>query len=89
MSDKVVGLRGAATSQREVCEGCVGTLQDALEKAQSGEAVGAYIVIRYHDGTASWQGGGKVGGFTMLGAMATAHEDLMDINRGQPSEDWE
>lgn len=83
MEKKVISLNGGPTGEREICSGAVAALTDALEKAKSGELIGVVIVERYFDSAAGYQIGGKMGGYTMLGAFELARAEMIDVNRAE------
>lgn len=83
MSDKVVALNGAFNGEKEVRQGCVDTVHEVLDRAESGDVIGAMIVSLHHDGTCSWHYGGSVGGFAMIGAIEMARHDLAKLVAGE------
>lgn len=82
MADNVIGLNGAPRGQREVSAPCVNVLRDLLERAEAGEVIGVGISALHHDGDASYYVCGRVGGFSMVGALDMVRADLVEINRG-------
>jgi len=79
--EKVVSLYGGPTGVAEPNELCIAALEDALEKARSGEVIGVSIIRLHRDGCASWINGGFIGGFSFLGAVNMVAAELIKINR--------
>jgi len=77
----VVSLHGGPTGERERSEACVATLRRYLEMAEAGEISGVALVGLYHDGAACWHLGGRVGGYSMLGALEMVRSDLVEVNK--------
>lgn len=82
MTERIVSLHGKPTGQREVSKVCVDALRDLLERAQAGEVVGVGLAALHCDGEASYHLCGRVGGYSMQGAVEMVRADLVDINRG-------
>lgn len=80
MTENVASLFGGPIGQREVVESAVKAAQELLEAVEAGEVVGVAIVRLHHDRLASYQLGGRIGGFALLGALETAKADLIEIN---------
>ncbi len=78
----VVSLFGHPTGERKVSEAAVSVAQEALEQAAAGEVIGMVVVKLHHDGLASFHIGGRVGGYSIVGAMTVAQQDLVDMARG-------
>ena len=79
---KVVSLTEEPAGKREVSEVCVDTLRDLLQRAEAGEVVGVGLAVLHHDGDASYHVAGRIGGFSMSGALACVQAEICDINRG-------
>ena len=80
MSDNVISLTGELTGQKEVVESTVEQLETLLEAAKSGQIVGiAYATLEY-DRTACFGVVGRVGGFSMVGALDAAKHILTAEN---------
>lgn len=79
--EKVVSLWGHPTGERVVYEGAVSVVQEALPEVESGEVIGVVIVKLHHDGLCSYQVGGRVGGYAMIGGLQVAAHDVMQVVR--------
>ena len=79
--EKVVSLWGHPTGEREVYDGAVAVVQEALPEVESGEVIGVVIVKLHHDGLCSYQVGGRVGGYSMIGGLHVATDDVMRVVR--------
>jgi hypothetical protein len=69
--DNVRSMFGGPSTTRESNAAAVEVLEDALERARSGEIVGVGIVMADHDGRACFSLGGLIGGYADLGAAYT------------------
>jgi hypothetical protein len=83
MTDKVTSLYGDQISTGEPVQSCVNTLRKVFEQAEAGEVVGVALVCLYRDGAGGYHVAGRVGGYSMLGAMEAARADLLDVVRGE------
>jgi hypothetical protein len=79
---KITSINGATISTGEPNEIAVRMLEDALERAKSGDLVGVGIVMRHSDGCGSFSLGGSVGGYSMLGALEMVRDQIVSLNRG-------
>lgn len=82
MTGAVTSLFGGPVGLPEPNDACISTLRKFLEMAEDGEVLGVAIVALDKDACARWAVSGKVGGYSILGALDTAKAELMDINRG-------
>jgi hypothetical protein len=80
---KVISLDGGPIGLPERNENAVATLREALEMAEAGEIVGIGVVMLHKDAMGSYRFGGKVGGYSMLGAIDVMKADLMEVVRGE------
>lgn len=78
----ITSINGATISTGEPNQIAVKVLEEALERARSGDLVGVGIVIRHSDGCASFTLGGSVGGYSMLGALEMVRDEIVSLNRG-------
>ncbi|WP_150524016.1 4-hydroxythreonine-4-phosphate dehydrogenase PdxA [Roseibium sediminis] len=79
--DKVVSLNGGPISQPgEPNAQCVEALEKALEMARAGAIDGVAIVGLYPDNCSDYRLGGRVGGYTMLGAAQMVVQELALAN---------
>lgn len=83
MIKKVTSLFGGPTGERTVNEIAVAALEELLEKARSGEIVGIAVAALHYDGCGSFQLAGRVGGYSMLGALDEAHSRVMEIVKSE------
>lgn len=83
MTGTVTPLHGGPTYERQRVETCVEVLRDMLERAENGEIVGAAVVALSYDGHGEYMIGGRVGGYSMLGAAQIMHTDLTEVARGE------
>lgn len=79
MTGKVESLFGGPTGERERSEYAVEVLTDLLERAKSGEVVGVAVASLYYDGAAAYDIAGKVGGYSMMGALDVAKAHLLKL----------
>lgn len=75
----VTSLNGGPAGVREVNEHLIEVLEDALERARAGEAVGGAVVLLHYDNAASWRLTGRVGGYSMLGACSAVKHALLEL----------
>jgi 1,4-dihydroxy-2-naphthoyl-CoA synthase len=82
MSDdsNVRSMFGGPSVTREANSAAVEVLEDALERARSGEIVGVGIVMADHDGRACFSLGGLIGGFADLGAAYTMARAIQEAD---------
>jgi hypothetical protein len=71
----------AAPEAPYVSEILVETLRDLLTAAEAGEIVGMLAVPLHKDHTASYTVTGRVGGYSMQGAVEVAKDHLTELNR--------
>ena len=83
MSDNVVSLNGGLTGERKPSRACVEQLRYLLQAAESGQVIGIAVAALNCDGVAEYRVAGKVGGFSMIGAMDCAKVELLKINMGE------
>lgn len=83
MIEKVTSLFGGPTGERTVNELAVAALEEWLAKARSGEIVGVAVAALHCDGLGSCQLAGRVGGYSMLGALDDAHSQVMEIVKSE------
>lgn len=83
MSGNVTSIYGGATGQREPNENAISALEELLEMARAGEIVGIAVAGLYHDGCGMYRLAGRVGGYSMLGALDVAKVGLIQIVRGE------
>lgn len=79
----VVSIHGGPTGQPEPSPTCIQVLEEWLEKARSGEIVGVAIAGLCHDSCGCYALAGKVGGYSMLGAVDMAKADLLTVLRDE------
>lgn len=79
MDDKVISLSGRPVGIPERSEAVLEILREVLERAEAGEVVGVAVVMLHSDGLSSYQFGGRVGGYGMLGAMAVCQNGIRRI----------
>lgn len=78
----VKSMFGGPSGLPEVSEVAVSTLRDLLERAEAGELIGVAAVCVHCDGAASYNIGGRVGGFSAIGALEMAKAELLEVNNG-------
>lgn len=83
MSENVKSLFGGPSGQREASDACIATLETWLEMARSGEIVGVAISGLSYDNLARYAVGGRVGGYSMIGALEMAKTALIEVNRDE------
>ena len=66
---------------REPNAACIETIERWLEQARAGEIVGVALAGLGHDGFSQYSVAGKVGGYSMIGALEVAKAELLDIAR--------
>lgn len=77
----VESLFGGPTGLPEPNQMAIDALEKILAKAHVGEVIGVIITALHHGGLAGWQAGGRVGGYSMLGAIEAAKFDLAEALR--------
>ena len=80
---EVVSLFGQPTGERVPSKVAVEVLEDWLAKAKAGECIGVCVVGIYADGLSSYSLAGRIGGFSMLGALQVAEAEIVEIVRGE------
>lgn len=75
---KVESLFGGPVTTREPNAICVDTLRDLLERAEAGEIVGVVVAAVHYDGCATFELGGMLGGYSLLGALEMAKLSLAE-----------
>lgn len=83
MTSNVKSLFGGRTWQPQPNENAIAALSELLEMAYSGEIVGVVVAGLCRDGCGLYRIGGQVGGYSLLGAVDVAKDELMDIVRGE------
>lgn len=73
----ITSLYGGPTGQPEPVQSCIEVLSELLEMAKAGQVIGATVVMLHCDGLASYAIGGRVGGYSLIGAMEAAKLVLM------------
>lgn len=81
MSEKVISLWGQPTGEPQVMESAVSTMAEWSEKVGSGEVVAVVVVGIFKDGMAGYTCAGLIGGYSILGALDMARQDVIDVNR--------
>lgn len=82
-SGSVVSLRGGPTGLPEVNAAAVEALERWLEMARSGHLVGVALAGLDCDGCGRWALSGRVGGYSMLGALEVVRAELLDEVRDE------
>jgi hypothetical protein len=80
MTGEVKPLFGGLTYEREVVDGAVNALESALEAARSGEIVGVAIAMLDHKAVGSYSIAGRIGGYSMIGALEMAKAEIVAVN---------
>jgi hypothetical protein len=75
----ITSIHGGAIAHNEPNEGCIETLRDLLQRAESGDITGIVCATLHSDKTASYSLAGLVGPYSMLGAIDMAKTELADI----------
>lgn len=70
-----------AVNPMEPCEVLVNKLRELLAQAESGEIVGMAAGFMHGDGQSHWVVAGRVGAYSMLGALRMAEHDLVQLTR--------
>lgn len=78
---QVVSIFGGPTGEPRPSEACIQCLERLLEMAKAGEITGVAAASVHHDGTASFDVSGFVGGYSLMGALEMARSSLVEINR--------
>jgi len=78
----VEALRGGLTGELQVYEHCVSVLEETLIRARSGDVCGVVVIMLHHDRLASYQMGGMIQGYAILGAAEIAKSGLAEIVKG-------
>lgn len=66
-----------AVNPREPNEALIGVLRQMLIDAEAGEIVGMAVSVMHGDGLASWRLVGKIGSFSMIGAVRMVEHKLI------------
>lgn len=79
--DKITSIHGHAIAPPgEPNQQAIDTLTELLEMAKSGEIVGVAASVMHFDSLSSFRVSGRVGGYSMLGALSVIERVLIDIN---------
>lgn len=73
----VIGLNGPPTTEPTVIPSCVETLREWLARAEAGECIGVCVIGLHHNGLASYDLAGILGGYSLICAMEAAKIVLM------------
>ena len=79
----VISLSGPPTTEPTVIQSCVETLREWLARAEAGECIGVCIVGLHHNGLASYDIAGVIGGYGVIGAAQIVTAELVDMARGE------
>lgn len=79
----VTSLHGEPTGLPEPNEYCIEMLECLLEKARSGVVIGVAVAALNHKGVAETHLSGMVGGYSLLGALACVHAEVLEIARAE------
>ena len=82
MTGTVKPLFGGMTYEREVVAATIDALEQILEAAKSGEIVGVAITTLDHKGMGGYSIAGRVGGYSMIGALEMIKAELIAVNWG-------
>lgn len=82
MSGEFKPLFGGMTYEREVVPATIDALEQVLEAAKSGEIVGVAITTLDHKGMGGYAIAGRVGGYSMIGAIEMIKAELVTVNWG-------
>ena len=74
----VKSLYGGPTGQPEPSEVTIAVLEEMLARAHAGEVIGIAVAAVHHDGLCSYTVSGRVGGYSLLGALEMAKADLIE-----------
>ena len=80
MTDNVAPLFGGPVHVREVDEHAVAALEEALQAARSGEVVGVIIARVHYDNLSSYHIAGRMGGYSIIGALEMAKTELIVLH---------
>lgn len=83
----VISIHGGPTGEKEPEDNAIRLLEKLLEQAKSGEAVGVAAAVLQFDGSASWYEAGKVGGFTLAGALEGLRHRINEFNSAAIQDD--
>ena len=75
----VKSIYGGPTGLPQRNDAAITVLTELLAKAEAGEVIGVVVASLHHDGLASFQIGGMVGGYSLLGAVELAKSDLIEV----------
>lgn len=81
MGEKVTSIFGGPVGIPEPNMNCISVLEDMLEKARSGEVIGAAVAVMHADGLSSWATGGKCVGFSLIGALEVMKSGIVEAAR--------
>lgn len=76
----VVSLNGGPTGVPTPNQNAIQVLRMLLDKAEAGEIVGVAAAALHYDHLASWQMGGLVGSFGLVGAIEVMRADLVQVH---------
>jgi 1,4-dihydroxy-2-naphthoyl-CoA synthase len=76
--DSVRSMFGGPPITRQANAAAVEVLEEALERARSGEVVGVGIVMADHDGRACFSLGGLIGGYADIGSAYTMAREIQE-----------
>ena len=78
---EVKSIFGGPTGAPEPSPACVEVLEVWLEMAKSGHITGAVLAGQCCDGSAQYAVGGRIGGYSLVGALELAKADLVGAMR--------
>jgi hypothetical protein len=81
MTGNVTAIFGGPTGVLSANDACIATLERWLEMARSGEVIGVAVIGLCHDGLARQAAGGKIGGYSMIGALEVVRAYLIESAR--------
>lgn len=81
MSGNVISINGGPDGQPEPDESVIKILEDLLERARAGDAIGIAAVYTTPDEISAYCLGGWVGSYSMIGAVETMKGRLVVLGQ--------
>ncbi len=79
MSSIVTIYGGESPEKREPSQNTIEILEEWLRHAKSGRCIGVVVAGAFNDGSADWSLAGRIGRFSLLGALVVANATVLEL----------